>query len=260
MFNVYGLGTSPGLGGDTLAMVRAFKASRAQGGVPLILAASTSAIVDRIINAVEHTLTFLSAANAVLPSTVIVSLVYRLMVLYSAFRILPRLKNKTGVLDAEKKTSDRAGVVGTPDVDTDTDSSMRPVAPRVPAAATASATDELSEAILHAKEPDSVAVNAKNAEAEKESARALAAAAAAAAAAAKRTRRRRKETEPRGTLYRVLVLYSRFVLIAVYSHLLLLDQNHQVYWQILTVVFTLALWSVELLLGTEDVVPTSVYE
>ena len=54
--------------------------------------------------------------------------------------------------------------------------------------------------------------------------------------------------------------YSRFILIAVYSHLLLLDQNHQTYWRLLTVFFTLGLWSVELLLSKEDSYLVSMYE
>lgn len=265
VFNVYELGTSPGLGGDTLAVVRAFKASRAQSAIPLILSASTGALFDRIFNAVEHTLAFLAAANAVLPTTVIVSLVYRLMVLYSAIRVLPRLRG----YNHKRQAAPARSVEGTY-----SDSDINSVSAAATAAATeaaaraaaaavganASAPDDLSEAIQHVKEPDSVAVNAQHAEAEKETARVLAAAAAAAAAAAKKTRRRRKEKEPHDVLYRVLILYSRFVLIAVYSHLLLLDQNHQIYWRLLTVVFTLTLWSIELLLGAEDAVSVSVYE
>ena len=46
--------------------------------------------------------------------------------------------------------------------------------------------------------------------------------------------------------------YSRFILITVYSHLLLLDQNHQIYWRILAVSFTLAMWGVELLISKES--------
>ena len=62
------------------------------------------------------------------------------------------------------------------------------------------------------------------------------------------------------SVLKVLVTYSRFLLIAVYSHLLLLDQNHQIYWRLMTVFFTLGLWSVELLLSNEDSYLVSMYE
>ena len=64
---------------------------------------------------------------------------------------------------------------------------------------------------------------------------------------------RKPEGKPRpSTVGIVLVRYSRFILITVYSHLLLLDQNHQIYWRILAVSFTLAMWGVELLISKES--------
>ena len=54
------------------------------------------------------------------------------------------------------------------------------------------------------------------------------------------------------TVIQIIVSYSRLIMIAVYSHLLLLDQSHQIYWRFLTVGITLTLWAFELLIGKED--------
>ncbi|TKY90088.1 hypothetical protein EX895_000086 [Sporisorium graminicola] len=50
----------------------------------------------------------------------------------------------------------------------------------------------------------------------------------------------------------ILVSYSRLILIAVYSHLLLLDQKNQIYWRFLTVGLTLVLWGLEIVISKED--------
>ncbi|GAC96631.1 hypothetical protein PHSY_004214 [Pseudozyma hubeiensis SY62] len=50
----------------------------------------------------------------------------------------------------------------------------------------------------------------------------------------------------------ILVSYSRLILIAVYSHLLLLDQANQIYWRFLTVGLTLILWGLEITISKED--------
>ncbi|KIS71628.1 uncharacterized protein UMAG_10017 [Mycosarcoma maydis] len=50
----------------------------------------------------------------------------------------------------------------------------------------------------------------------------------------------------------ILVSYSRLILIAVYSHLLLLDQANQIYWRFLTVGLTLVLWGLEITISKED--------
>lgn len=52
-----------------------------------------------------------------------------------------------------------------------------------------------------------------------------------------------------GSFISVIVSYARLILIAVYSHLLLLDQSHQTIWRYSTVSVTLGLWTMELLLG-----------
>ncbi|KAN0066257.1 hypothetical protein ACQY0O_000351 [Thecaphora frezii] len=59
------------------------------------------------------------------------------------------------------------------------------------------------------------------------------------------------EAEPMGAFISILVSYSRLILIAVYSHLLLLDQKNQIYC-FLTVGVTLTLWGLELVISKED--------
>lgn len=316
VFNIYQLSTSLGLGADPLQMVRNFKASRVEKQVPLLLAQSTSAMLDRLVDAVEHSLYVISAANEVLPTTVIVSLVYRLMVLYSAIRVLPRLNAHNGydsrrdvlwrrrnqqwseekVVKAaqhEKELNEAAQRLKEPKEGGDAPAPPpKEDAPPVPlqegappaydaaslakddaprAADDASpakddapppseADPKLSKLLLDAKEPGSEDVQEVAAYVEQaKPARTVDAVRETAARAEDALRR--IDTEPRGsTVLKVLVTYSRFILIAVYSHLLLLDQNHQTYWRLLTVFFTLGLWSVELLLSKEDSYLVSMYE
>lgn len=59
------------------------------------------------------------------------------------------------------------------------------------------------------------------------------------------------EPEPFGSFISFIVSYARLILIAVYSHLLLLDQSHQAMWRFSTVSVTLGLWTMELLLGNQ---------
>ena len=63
-----------------------------------------------------------------------------------------------------------------------------------------------------------------------------------------------------GSAISIVVSYSRLILIAVYSHLLLLDQANQIYWRFLTVAITLLLWGLEIVIATEDVVVGGVGE
>lgn len=55
-----------------------------------------------------------------------------------------------------------------------------------------------------------------------------------------------------GSFISILVSYSRLILIAVYSHLLLLDQKNQIYWRFLTVGLTLFLWGLEIVISKEE--------
>ena len=308
MFNIYQLSTSLKLGTDPLQMVRNFKASRIPKQVPLFIAQSTSAVLDRLVDAVEHSMYVLSAANEVLPTTIIVSLVYRLMVLYSAIRVLPRL-NAHSAYDphtdmlrqqrnqawSERKLSE-AQASATPQTDIRSadvhavtgrsndklSTATSPSAPQstdAPAptsanvetsdkpAADASAdtsTGKLESLLMSAKEPGSETeqdVAEYMQQAKPTRVDAVEKAVEHALERAEKAVQTKLEGEPRGSaVLKVLVTYSRFLLIAVYSHLLLLDQNHQIYWRLMTVFFTLGLWSVELLLSNEDSYLVSMYE
>ncbi|KAJ1030541.1 hypothetical protein NDA16_001450 [Ustilago loliicola] len=61
-----------------------------------------------------------------------------------------------------------------------------------------------------------------------------------------------QEGEAFGSFISILVSYSRLILIAVYSHLLLLDQKNQIYWRFLTVGLTLFLWGLEIVISKEE--------
>ncbi|KAF8328228.1 uncharacterized protein EI90DRAFT_3146238 [Cantharellus anzutake] len=50
----------------------------------------------------------------------------------------------------------------------------------------------------------------------------------------------------------ILLTYRQTILIAVYSHLLLLDHSSQVWWRWSNVIFTLGMWAVEITLSNED--------
>lgn len=66
--------------------------------------------------------------------------------------------------------------------------------------------------------------------------------------------RRLSEEEPAARVMTVLVTYSRLILIAVYTHLLLLNSSgNQEFWRWLNVFLTVGLWAVELQLsGAEE--------
>ncbi|CAO1628796.1 unnamed protein product [Sympodiomycopsis kandeliae] len=65
-----------------------------------------------------------------------------------------------------------------------------------------------------------------------------------------KSRRRGRESEPFGSFINIIVSYARLILIAVYSHLLLLDQSHQTIWKFSTIGVSLGLWTLELCLAT----------
>ena len=76
---------------DTLQLVRAFRSTHIATQAPYVLQ-STGALLDRLVDAVEHGLSLLSVATETLPPTVLVSLIFRLMVMYLATRALARLQ------------------------------------------------------------------------------------------------------------------------------------------------------------------------
>ncbi|KAF8272907.1 hypothetical protein EI94DRAFT_1776607 [Lactarius quietus] len=53
-------------------------------------------------------------------------------------------------------------------------------------------------------------------------------------------------------LTHILLTYRQSILVTVYSHLLLLDHSSQVWWRWMNIFFTLAIWSIELLVSGED--------
>jgi len=60
------------------------------------------------------------------------------------------------------------------------------------------------------------------------------------------------DRRPTSTLTRILLTYRQSIFITVYSHLLLLDHTSQIWWRWMNIFFTLVIWSVELLVSSED--------
>lgn len=100
VWNVYQLSDSLSFTADPLALIRSFKVLDTSTGSTLInflpvlngLPPVVVALVDLLSHGLGQSARFIAAAAAALPKSVIVSLIYRLMVLYSASRILPLLK------------------------------------------------------------------------------------------------------------------------------------------------------------------------
>ncbi|KAJ2928750.1 hypothetical protein H1R20_g8161, partial [Candolleomyces eurysporus] len=57
---------------------------------------------------------------------------------------------------------------------------------------------------------------------------------------------------PTSTLTKLLLTYRQTIFVTVYSHLLLLDHSSQIWWRWMNIFFTLVIWSIELLVGSED--------
>ncbi|KAF9040570.1 hypothetical protein BJ165DRAFT_307929 [Panaeolus papilionaceus] len=57
---------------------------------------------------------------------------------------------------------------------------------------------------------------------------------------------------PTSMLARILLTYRQFIFVTVYSHLLLLDHSSQIWWRWMNIFFTLVIWSVELIVSSED--------
>ncbi|KAF5337310.1 hypothetical protein D9611_003168 [Ephemerocybe angulata] len=60
------------------------------------------------------------------------------------------------------------------------------------------------------------------------------------------------DDRPTSTLTRILLTYRQTIFITVYSHLLLLDHSSQIWWRWMNIFFTLVIWSIELIVGSED--------
>ncbi|KAF8960971.1 hypothetical protein BDZ97DRAFT_1664950 [Flammula alnicola] len=57
---------------------------------------------------------------------------------------------------------------------------------------------------------------------------------------------------PTSTLTRILLTYRQSIFVTVYSHLLLLDHSSQIWWRWMNIFFTLVIWSIELIVSSED--------
>ncbi|KDN37910.1 hypothetical protein K437DRAFT_240439 [Tilletiaria anomala UBC 951] len=203
VFNVTQLSDSLAFTADPLALIRSFKVNTESGSpLPLLpsVVGSTKTLVQVGGRIAGHSIDFISAALAALPKSVIVSLLYRLMVLYAASRILPLLKagGPPRWLKPDKSDADDYDDYSEDEYDSDED-------------------------IREEEKPRR-----------------------------KAEQKSLSEEEPFGAFISIIVSYSRLIMIAVYSHLLLLDQSHQIYWRFLTVGITLTLWAFELLIGKED--------
>ncbi|CAH7667106.1 ICE2-domain-containing protein [Phakopsora pachyrhizi] len=65
--------------------------------------------------------------------------------------------------------------------------------------------------------------------------------------------RRLSDEEPMVRVMTIVVSYSRLILISVYTHLLLLNnEGHQVFWRWINVFVTLGLWGVEIMISKEE--------
>ncbi|RDX55776.1 hypothetical protein OH76DRAFT_1396116 [Lentinus brumalis] len=64
------------------------------------------------------------------------------------------------------------------------------------------------------------------------------------------------EGRPTSKLTYLLLTYRQSIFVMVYSHLLMLDHSSQVWWRWMNIFFTLAIWSVELVVSNEDDVVT----
>lgn len=186
---MYQLSTSLLLGADPLHLLQAFRESNM---LSLPLHVSAGANVSRLLRTLESGWRVLSVALDTLPPTVIVNLVYRITVLYLATRVLAML--------AWQSRYQERGV---------------PTLHRVPSLQEQADSQKLSEIMLSAKEPCSEDDDEIN----------DVAGPSVPDVGLDEKPEREESVEPKQesrapALGMVLVRYSRFVLITVYSHLL----------------------------------------
>ncbi len=113
VFNIYQLGPSLSFTPDPISLIRSFKANtHGQAFVDKLPRSLQAPLTSKILQAVGglveviahwlgQSMDFIHAAGAALPKSVIVSLIYRLMVLYAASRILPMLKGSVAPAHGE---------------------------------------------------------------------------------------------------------------------------------------------------------------
>ncbi|KAM6498069.1 hypothetical protein JOM56_006017 [Amanita muscaria] len=64
------------------------------------------------------------------------------------------------------------------------------------------------------------------------------------------------DSRPTSTFTRILLTYRQTVFVTVYSHLLLLDHSSQIWWRWMNIFFTLVIWSIEILVSSDEDVVT----
>ncbi|KAL9937419.1 hypothetical protein V8E36_003828 [Tilletia maclaganii] len=312
--------------------------------LPRIVIETAEALFNTLGYALVQSIDFIAAAASALPASVIVSLVYRLVVLYAAIRILPRLKATANehaaaarrTADADKRWAKANAAALSPgssgrlagvDLDAGSDDSVRsspiysratprnsgvraptsmtPLSSTGPGRPTSDGEKNTTSAATSSRssapvarlglesegvpepfldsdpagvldlglgdeteaegdgEPplsllgrrDSVEDHVLDGDGSSRSARTNGASVAGGGpngTVGSAGDRRLRDEEPFGAFISIIISYSRLILIAVYSHLLLLDQSHQIYWRFLTIASCLLLWTFEILLGHED--------
>ena len=183
VFNVYQLSTTLVLGSDPLDLLQSFRSARFPA---LLIHGHTVALLDRIVRALENGLRVLTVALETLPPTVIVSLVYRLAIMYLATRVLVllQLQTKRGVRVPENPPQSLSQQVE---------------------------SEKLSELLHKAKEPDSP--NETKDAPDYLSSRPMP------ETSDDKEEERKMDMRP-SSIGMFFVRYSRFILITVYSHLL----------------------------------------
>lgn len=245
VWNVYQLSDSLSFTADPLALIRSFKVLDTSTGSTLInflpvlngLPPIVLTLVDVLSHALGQSARFIAAAAAALPKSVIVSLLYRLMVLYSASRILPLLKRGGNTKGWESGDGSSWGSASSSSDDEEEDSSE-----------SSQSTSESEEEVVQEKRRASgLKGRGSNGSAAKGIKKGKTR--VPSDEEKKRTKRRRREElrlreeEPFGaceckklylnfikrihadelldeTVISLIVSYSRLILIAVYSHLL----------------------------------------
>ncbi|EIN13802.1 hypothetical protein PUNSTDRAFT_109977 [Punctularia strigosozonata HHB-11173 SS5] len=64
------------------------------------------------------------------------------------------------------------------------------------------------------------------------------------------------DTRPTAKVARFMLTYRQAIFVTVYSNLLLLDHSSQIWWRWINIFFTLVIWSIELLVSTDDDIVT----
>ncbi|PWN30786.1 hypothetical protein BDZ90DRAFT_24481 [Jaminaea rosea] len=262
-WNIFALSSASSLSfvSDPLALVRSFKgqvtmayldslAPIVSARVPASLQSSVSDAFQLLKVTFGQSLTFLGAIASALPASVVVSLVYRLMVLYLASRVLPLLcgpsaRTRTQEWPPRKRKRRRSRGGMRSSSSSSTTSSKGGSTYSSSSSSTGSSSSSSSSSSNSSSGSSSSDFDSDDGIAEKHTS-------VGSRPARRSSGRRSDEAEPFGSFISFVVSYSRLILIATYSHLLLLDQSHQTIWRFSTVSVTLVLWTMELLLGSSN--------